>query len=352
MLNFHDDALQKIVTSALSLPEARTTLTAHYAKRAHALQTDPVWGLNDAFLTQNLASYTNLLADKFYEALRADDSVPQAFAARVWLGTEATQPDRSTIVFNYATSDGNTVLLTIVDPLSKEAKLTADGLPTLAQVRPDAAEPTPYDADTLVAIAALTKLLATAGYEFASIDDTVMQPVADLTFATKYDNSKVVSGSAVVQTAGDITLTAPLNGATPLAYHVKDDAGHDWLDLGTDEHDANTFSWSSTTIPEELVGHTLTLAVTVRALDNAPALDALFVIASNNAILMKQSTTPGEYALPLPNHQTLTVTINSDADTITLGYPDPEVQLYELVVTYPFIGDWLREVLPNKRAFN
>ncbi|OAU77066.1 hypothetical protein PY68_05015, partial [Lacticaseibacillus rhamnosus] len=83
-----------------------------------------------------------------------------------------------------------------------------------------------------------------------------------------------------------------------------------------------------------------------------PALDELFVIASSNAILMRQGSHQGVYELPLPNQKLFTVMVNPDNNMIYLKYPDPETQVIELNRQYPFIGEWLKAVLPQKRAFN
>ena len=44
--------------------------------------------------------------------------------------------------------------------------------------------------------------------------------------------------------------------------------------------------------------------------------------------------------------------VNPDNNMIYLKYPDPETQVIELNRQYPFIGEWLKAVLPQKRAFN
>ena len=90
----------------------------------------------------------------------------------------------------------------------------------------------------------------------------------------------------------------------------------------------------------------------VSAGTNSPALDELFVIASSNAILMRQGSHQGVYELPLPNQKLFTVMVNPDNNMIYLKYPDPETQVIELNRQYPFIGEWLKAVLPQKRAFN
>lgn len=353
MLNYHDQDLQAIVKAPLTAKEARVKLTQLFAAKQSKLQSDPIWGLNEPFLNQVTLDYTSLLADKLFEAIAAKTEIARDFISRLWVSPVTTQADHSSIVFYLANENSNQELFAIVDPLRPEARLAATNLPTLLQVTaaPDAAQPNAFSDDEMQALSTLIKLLYTADYSFKTVDETVLQPVNGLTFATKFHNGKELTNSLNVAAPGDFAISVPLAGQTVLNYHVMDDEGHDWLDLGTDETQDDTFTWASTTIPEELVGHPLTLQVAVRSDENVPALDELFVIASSNAILMKQ-TGEGTYELPLPNHASLSVRLNSDSDTITLAYPDENVQVLELNAKYPFVGEWLKAVLPQKRAFN
>ncbi|MBO1690698.1 hypothetical protein HJW02_13740, partial [Akkermansia sp. GGCC_0220] len=68
-------------------------------------------------------------------------------------------------------------LLTIVDPLSPSATLKAVNLPTLLQITASDSNALPYDADEIKALSALTKALNQGGYQFATIDETVLQPI-------------------------------------------------------------------------------------------------------------------------------------------------------------------------------
>ncbi|WP_162208331.1 hypothetical protein [Lacticaseibacillus saniviri] len=119
--------------------------------------------------------------------------------------------------------------------------------------------------------------------------------------------------------------------------------------MGTEDLTKTTFSWASTTIPDELVDHNLTLQLNLRSSNNSPALDELFVTASNNAILMRQLPGNGHYELVLPNKQPLTVQVDPKSDTLKLGYPENTIQIIELNKQYPFIGDWLKQVLPKNQ---
>ena len=352
MLNYADQQLQHIATTHLSAKEAREQLTKSYAEAFTKYQNAPIWAQNEPALSGLTLSYTALLADKLHEALIALPKLHPAFAERLWLAPEIRTSGHSQITVYLATDSDNLPLLVIDSPLLAKATLLARNLPTLLQVTAKDDGQVQFDETQLTALAILIKGLYAADYAFKTVDETVLQPVDGLTFKTKYDNTTTLTASAHVDQAGELSISCDTTGTQPVAFHVRDDAGHDWMDLGTDTQDGTTFTWSSTTIPEELVGHALTLEVTARAGEIAPALDELFVIASNHAILMRQGKQAGSYELALPNHKTLTVVSNADGDTITLRYPETEVQVLELHHQYPFLGEWLKTVLPQKRAFN
>lgn len=352
MLNYQNKDLQTIATSALSAKDARIKITEHYAHAFHKQENSALWAQNEAALANLTTSYTTLLADKLYQALVALPGLNHKFAERLWLAPQIRTSGHSQITLYLASADANLELLVIDSPLLDSATLVARNLPTLLQVTAKEEADLPFDDNELSALSLLIKALYDADFAFKTVDETVLQPVDGLTFKTKYDTTRTIEAAKLVAKAGDLTLGVDLDGAAPIAFHVLDDAGHDWMDLGTEAQDADAFSWASTTIPEELVGHQLTLQVVVHAGENAPALDELFVIASNHAILMRQGKQPGSYDLALPNHQALSVVTNEAADTITLHYPETDVQIMELNHQYPFIGEWLKVVLPQKRAFN
>lgn len=352
MLNYSDHRLQGIATTHLSAKDARIKITESYAEAFTKRQNSAIWAQNEQALGSLTLSYTSLLADKLQEALVALPDLHPAFAERLWFAPEIRTSGHSQITIYLATDSDNLPLLVIDSPLLDKATLLARNLPTLLQVTAKDDSQVQFDDAQLTALSVLIKGLYAADYGFKTVDETVLQPVEGLTFKTKYDNTTTLVTSKHVDKAGDLSISRDLAGAQLVSFHVKDDAGHDWLDLGTDSQDGDLFTWASTTIPEELVGHALTLEVTVRAGEIAPALDELFVIASNHAILMRQGKSAGSYDLALPNHKSLTVVSNADGDTITLHYPEPDVQVLELNHQYPFLGEWLKAVLPQKRAFN
>ena len=271
----------------------------------------------------------------------------------MWFKDTTSDPHHSEITLIQATEEDNQPLLTIVDPLSPSATLKAANLPTLLQITASDSNALPYDADEIKALSALTKALNQGGYQFATIDETVLQPINGLHFKTRFDNLKPLVAKKTVVKAGEFSIQTNLDrDSKVLDYQVLDEDGHDWKDLGSEEVKGDRFEWASTTIPEELVNHHLKLVVRVSAGTNSPALDELFVIASSNAILMRQGSHQGVYELPLPNQKLFTVMVNPDNNMIYLKYPDPETQVIELNRQYPFIGEWLKAVLPQKRAFN
>lgn len=352
MLNYSDHRLQGIATTHLSAKDARVKITESYAEAFTKRQNSAIWAQNEQALGSLTQSYTALLADKLQEALVALPDLHPAFAERLWFSPEIRTSGHSQITVYLATDADNLPLLIIDSPLLDKATLLARNLPTLLQVTAKDDSQVQFDETQLAALSTLIKGLYAADYGFKTVDETVLQPVEGLTFKTKYDNTTTLTTNAHVDAAGDLSISRDLAGAAPVEFHVRDDAGHDWLDLGTDSQDGDIFTWASTTIPEELIGHVLTLEVTVHAGEIAPALDELFVIASNHAILMRQGKVAGSYELALPNHKTLTVVSNSDGNTITLHYPEADVQILELNHQYPFLGEWLKAVLPQKRAFN
>ncbi|MFD1430842.1 hypothetical protein [Lacticaseibacillus mingshuiensis] len=352
MLNYQDNLLQEIIPVHLTAKEARTKIAARYRKQLDAMRNDPLWGANEPALLNATLSYTSLLADKLAQALTDLDGLDTDFAKRLWLDPIAPQPEHGAVNFYLAGDGKNTLLMTLQDALTDDARLVAVNLPTLIQITATDPERQPFEPDELTALSLITKALYTADYSFKTVDETVLQPVDGLAFATREDDTKTVAKQQAVTQAGDIELTLDLGAAALASYHVVDDQGHDWMDLGTDSQDGTILTWASTTIPDELVGHTLTLEAATRSDENVPALDELFVIASNNAILMRQGKAAGSYELALPNHQTLAVHVDAAHGKIRLSYPQRDVQILELTHQYPFFGEWLRVVLPQRRAFN
>lgn len=351
MLNFKDTEITDIITTALEPAEARRRVTIKSEEDEKHYDNNPVWAQNEFARANQLLAYTELLADKFAQALRTVSGLKDSdFMNRLWLQAVAPNAAHTTIVFFLATPESNRELFTLVDPLRTDGRLVSSNLPTLAQITAKDSD-LDFTDEELTALIILIKEMYAAGYGFRTVDETVLQPVDGLTFNTKFDTSKPVTATKEVAEAGNLVLHVNVPG--PVAgYHVVDDAGHDWMDLGTDKLDHGDFIWESTSIPEELIGHELTLQVEARSVDNVPAMDELFVIASSNAILMRETGTAGEYALSLPNHQDLTVRVDASANTVTLAYPNSTTQIIELDNKYPFLGEWLKTVLPKKPAFN
>lgn len=350
MLNFKDQELTKIVTAELPAKAARDAITIAYSKRMAFLRNDPLWQGNLPAIQAETLSYTALMADKLLEALRASAKIDSTFSQRLWFEPKVGDGDHSTITINLASPDKNIELLTIDGALTPNGRLVAKNLPTLLQVT--AKEPDLGYTDAEVqALAAMIKVLYTADLTFATIDETVLQPVDGLSFATKFDSSKPLSTTVEIKSSGNIKLSVSLDHGTVVGYQVLDDNGHDWKDLGADDTADDVLTWASTTIPGELVGAHLTLRVNVRTAENSPALDELFVIASSNAILMRQAGN-GAYALDLPNHNVLNIKLDTENDRIILHYPEQTVHVMELNHQYPFLGEWLKAVLPQRRAFN
>jgi hypothetical protein len=352
VLNYNDQEITSIITSNLDIAEARTRITVKSDATLEKLRNSELWATNTAMQTSALLDFTALLASKIYQDLSDNGTLKQSkFMDALWLKPVVPDTEHTTIVFFQATPEGNKELFTIVDPLRTDGRLVASNLPTLIQITSKNDDALGYSDSEVTALIAMVKELYTTGYTFRTVDETVLQPVDGLTFATKFDTSRPIKASATVQEAGDIRLAATING-TVAGYHVFDEENHDWMDLGTDTRDGDQFVWESTSIPEDLVGQKLTLAVSVQSVDNVPAMDELFVIASSNAILMRESVNPGEYSLSLPNHKDLSVRVNPLSGTVTLGYPEPTTQIIELDNQYPFLGEWLKSVLPKKPAFN
>lgn len=351
MLNYRDQTLQTIIASDLTAQEARKKLSAAYYQAAKQRQSDATWQGNQPALMALTQSYTTLLADKLFQAITEVKALHPDFIKRLWLNAQTPEPDHSVITFYLASETENIALLTLQNPLTHEGHLKAENLPTLAQMTHSGEEALQYSAEDVNALSVLVKILYTADYRFNTIDETVLQPIDGLAFETKYDDTSIIAVDQPVAQPGEFTISTPLHGASVISYQVLDEENHNWLDLGSDSHEDDHFTWSSTTIPEELVGHALTLHLTVRAGENVPALDELFVIASNNAILMRP-VGANQYALDLPNHNVLTVEAPADDARLHLAYPEATAQIIELNADYPFFGEWLKTVLPQKRAFN
>jgi len=351
MLNLRDSKLKSILTSLLTASEAREQVTTHWQNAQKSFKSSPLVN-SQAAETSLLASYTDLLGDKLYQALTEVSGVSSDFLDRIWIESAANTPEQSGLKFNLETKTGTLGLFSVMNPLSDDGHLVSENLPTLLQITAKDAELVFTQAE-LDQLSTIIKVLYTADYRFLSIDDTVLQPIDQLSFKTKYDNTQPLTTTVHVDEPGNVQLSMDIDpNAVVVGYQILDDAGHDWMDLGTEDLTKTTFSWASTTIPDELVDHNLTLQLNLRSSNNSPALDELFVTASNNAILMRQLPGNGHYELVLPNKQPLTVQVDPKSDTLKLGYPENTIQIIELNKQYPFIGDWLKQVLPKKPAFN
>ncbi|KRM86602.1 hypothetical protein [Lacticaseibacillus thailandensis] len=352
MLNLNDKETIEIITTQMEAAQARTRITLKYEERVNDFSNSDVWSANVTAQTNLLHEFTELLANKLVQSFNATEGLHETeFMDRFWLKTSADDAEHSTITAFLANKGDNHELLSIVNPLSTDGYLQATDLPTLLQITAQDGPKVDYTEAELKALSALTKALYATGYRFRGVDETVLQPVAGLTFGTKFDNAAPLTNSATITEPGNVRLFVETDD--PVAsFHVYDDEGHDWMDLGAASEPGNGLAWESTTIPDELVGSNLTLSVNVHSDQNVPALDELFVTAANNAVLMRETDREGQYVLALPDHNDLTVTVDAEQGNISLGYPDATVQVLELVHNYPFLGTWLRGVLPKRPAFN
>lgn len=352
MLNLNDKETLDIITTQMEAATARTRTTLKYEERVNQFSSSPVWSANDTAQTNLIHEFTELLANKLVQSFNATQGLHETdFMDRFWLQSTATDSEHSTITAFLASDGDNHELMSIIDPLSTDGYMVATNLPTLLQITAQDGPQIDYSESEMKALSALTKALYATGYQFRSVDETVLQPVAGLTFGTKFDNDNPLTNSATITEPGNVRLFVETDD--PVAsFHVYDDEGHDWMDLGAASEPGDGLAWESTTIPDELVGSNLTLSVNVHSDQNVPALDELFVTAANNAILMRETTREGQYVLALPDHNDLTVTVDAEQGNISLGYPDATVQVVELVHNYAFLGTWLRGVLPKRPAFN
>ncbi|PLC31987.1 hypothetical protein C0Q89_15020, partial [Lacticaseibacillus rhamnosus] len=106
----------------------------------------------------------------------------------VWFKGATSGPHYSKITLIQGNEAGNQSRLSLDDPLSPSATLKDVNLPTLLQSTASDSNSLPYDADDIKTLAALTKALTHGGYQFATIDATILQPINGLHFKTRFDN--------------------------------------------------------------------------------------------------------------------------------------------------------------------
>ena len=223
MLNLNDAHLAALITKPLTVAQARQQIGTAYQQEADRLANSPLWESNDEALTALLASYTNLLGNKLYQALQNLTSIPTPFLQTLWLQDTTADAHHSEIAVIQTTQDDNNTLLTIVDPLSDDAKLKAVNLPTLLQITAADSNAMTYDAETVKALSALAKALNQGGYRFTTVDETVLQPVNGLSFKTRFDNLKPLVAKKAVIKAGDFSIGTSLDqDAKVLGYQVLD----------------------------------------------------------------------------------------------------------------------------------
>lgn len=134
-------------------------------------------------------------------------------------------------------------------------------------------------------LSALTCALNLRGYQFATIAETVLQPINGYYFKTRLANLKPLVAKKTVVMPGEFSIQTNLaRDSMLLDTQVLDVHGQAWMHLGSVQVMRARLAWASTTIPVQLVNHHLCLVVRVSAGTNSPALDELFVIASSNAI--------------------------------------------------------------------
>ena len=85
MLNLNDAHLAALITKPLTVAQARQQIGTAYQQEADRLANSPLWESNDEALTALLASYTNLLGNKLYQALQNLTSIPTPFLQTLWL---------------------------------------------------------------------------------------------------------------------------------------------------------------------------------------------------------------------------------------------------------------------------
>ncbi len=347
MLNFKQPQLRDVIEAPADIAKIRTSLARQYQQKRQVFTDKAHWAHNDAALFEFGASYTRLFMDKLWEALSDDKVIGKSdLLDHLWL--EVVQQEQGTTInVNYADESGaNHLLFAIDQALHMQAHLTAHELPVLADINGDKTESLITE-KMFPAMLQLIKLLYAADLRFLSPKETVLQPVNDLHFGVKFPDAKTFTATLKVSNnvAIPVKINVEIGNYDVRSFQVVDETGNDVTTAGQPHVTAGgTFSWEAQHLPE-LTNQTLTLTVEAVAIDTLPCLDNLFVTASSNNILMRTGAQIGSFQLELPNQQELGITVNSQDETLTLHYQDPDTQIYELSKIYPFFGEWLEETL-------
>ncbi|ANK60363.1 hypothetical protein [Loigolactobacillus backii] len=346
MLNFNQPQLRDLIAAPADIGQIRQTTMTLYQKQRQYVIDKQQWMQNDQALLELTASYTRVFADKIWEAFNNDKLISQAeLLEHIWMNVASDTNQRLAINLNYASDDGqnNTILFSINEALTAKAYLTAQHLPTLQQIKENASEAYFMDEEQFPALMQMIKLLYAAKIQFQTPRETVLQPVNNLNFKVIFPADKSFSTRTIVtdNVHEPAKLSINIGNFDVRHFKVNDDEKNDVTDLGRSKiSDSGLFTWEAETIPD-LLNHELTLTISAVEVDALPCLEDLFVTSSSNNILMKTGSTIGTYKLELPNQKELELTINSQNETLSLHYPDPETQIYELNHLYPFFSKWL-----------
>ncbi|KRK33208.1 hypothetical protein [Loigolactobacillus bifermentans] len=344
MLNFKQPELRDVIAAPANIGKLRQTLRQLYQRQRQYSLDQQQWLENEAAFNELEASYTRILADKIWEAFEAETTIEKTdLFQHIWISVTAVNE----ISINYASTDGQTnrVLLTINDALTKTAYLQAKHLPTLNQ------DLTDYflGAEALTPLITMIKLLYKAGLTFQTPQETILQPVDDLSFLVTFPEPKTFTKEILVSDNVHEPARFDLELAPYALQHfeVTDDEDNDITDLGhVTVTPAGELTWraSAKDLPD-LLNHQLTLTATAVNIDALPCLEDLFVTASNEGILMRTGDKLGQYQLVLTEDQQLGLQVNANDLTLTLSYPDSETHIYELDRTYPFLIKWLEQTI-------
>ncbi|KRN27994.1 hypothetical protein IV38_GL001835 [Lactobacillus selangorensis] len=347
MLNFKEKDLRAAVETPQSIGDTRQALTDLYHQRLNYLSGKAQWTTNDQALFELNCSYSRLLLDRIWEAYTDNDTIKDSeLLDHTWLQVRGSTSNWVSLDVNYATEDHNTTLFSIQQPLTERAVLAAHNLPTLTKKGDEFMLPE-SDYEPLIQ---MIKLLYKADYRFTSARETILQPVNNLTFPVVFNQPKNFTATEQVGTNVNklIHLDTQIGRYDVRSFKVVDEDGNNVTKEGKPQISASgLFTWKAENIAP-LLDHELTLTVVGVETESLPSLDKLFISAANNSILMKTGDTMSSYRLELPNKKTLGVSVDARSESLVLHYPDDETQVYELIKQYPFLGEWLNDVIIKK----
>ena len=345
MINYNQKDIQNIITSNLNLIDIRKNISNVYGKSLLKLSGRPQWQSNPRFLTNISADFSRILMNKIYELFCNNEKISNSsFFKHLW--TETTIDGVSPkININYSDNNGNNVcLFEINHPIDKNGYLKSKNLPTLFNINKNKIS---LNKDDLHILSYIIKILYNSNYKFKDALETVFQPINGLTFKISFPKSKNITLKKEIHSNDEHIKLETNIGLNDISNYEVIVNNKNIANTGNAKLTENgTFIWERDS-DDELLNKVITLTISFVSIEHLPALDDLFIMASKNDVLMTTGNDIDEYFLTFKDKKVLKITVSAPQQSLTLNYPDKNIQLSEMIQQYNFLKEWLKDAMLN-----